>query len=154
MISLRVLLRSINSNEFGSERNEAVLNEEGIYFQLSNPQKKIQEGLMETQTVLRNVKSDEPVDPFVLEDEANNWYELLVDGKWNKVAKRVTDRTKEWYKRRFGDGGFTAEEKSFNNFKKEFGIKGHGFFQDIHNRYFDTITGERRTQVTKKEFNK
>lgn len=72
-------------------------------------------------------------------EEASNYYERKQpDGTWKRVTKRVTDRVKSWYRKRFGDKEFTKEEKEFNEFKRQYGVKGHAFFEEIHGRYYNT----------------
>jgi len=116
------------------------LDSKEIYYQLTDAQKSIQEKLEYTKNNLKKVESDEKADPLLLDEEtANNWYEILMpDGTWTRVTKRVTDRVKAWYKQRFGNKIFTEEEKAFNELKRDLGIKGHGYFEEIHNRYFNS----------------
>lgn len=111
----------------------------GVYLQLSDAQRKIQKNLMETDRVLQKEESKEAPDPLFMDtEEANNWYNLLLpDGTIERVKKRVTDRVKAWYAQRFPGKTFSPEEKAFNNFKRDSGIKGHGFFETIHKRYFN-----------------
>jgi ElaB/YqjD/DUF883 family membrane-anchored ribosome-binding protein len=44
---------------------------------------------------------------------------------------------KAWYKQRFGDKEFTEAEKKFNELKREYGVKYHGYFEEIHSRYYN-----------------
>ena len=120
----------------------------GVYLQLSDAQKKVQKNIMDTDKVLKKEESKEPVDPMFMDtEEANNWYNLLLpDGTIERVKKRVTDRVKKWYHERFPEKKFTPEEKAFNNFKRENGIKGHAFFEAIHKRYFND-DGTRKDRV-------
>jgi hypothetical protein len=80
-------------------------------------------------------------------EEASNWYQIRETGE--RIKKRVTDLVKAWYRRVFPDKQFTPEEKAFNEFKRKEGIKGHKWFQEIHNRFFNNDgtkrdkTGER-----------
>jgi len=110
-----------------------------IYFQLSDTQKNIQQKILSTKDGLRKVESKEQPDPLLLDtEEANNFYEAKQpDGTWARITKRVTDRVKDWYRKRFGDKVFTEEEKKFNEFKRQQGVKGHKFFEEIHMRYFN-----------------
>jgi len=110
-----------------------------IYFQLSDSQKNIQQKILETKDNIKKVESKEKADPLLLDtEEANNYYEVKQpDGTFSRVLKRVTDRVKAWYRKRFGDKVFTEEEKKFNEFKREQGVKGHKFFEEIHFRYFN-----------------
>lgn len=121
-----------------------------IFYQVSDKQKPIQQALITTQQQLKKVESTESVDPMFLDtEEASNWYEIQnAEGVWERVKKRVTDRVKNWYKQRFPGKTFTEEEKVFNEYKRTLGLQGHAYFEEIHGRYFDNTTGERRTSVT------
>jgi hypothetical protein len=125
--------------------------DEGLYYQLSDQQKQIQQRILDTKNNIRKVTENGPIDPLLADtEEASNWYEVLdSDGKWKRVTKRVTDRVKAWYKQRFGNKDFTAEEKKFNEFKREFGVKGHTYFEEIHGRYFNS-DGTRKTNPEKR----
>ena len=124
----------------GLEGNVLDLDSKEIYYQLTDAQKNIQEKLEATKDNLKKVESGETADPLLLDEEtANNWYEILMpDGSWQRVTKRVTDRVKAWYQQRFGNKVFTEEEKAFNELKRDLGIKGHGYFEEIHDRYFNS----------------
>ena len=109
-----------------------------IYFSVTNPQKIVQKALLDTQKTIRNVpviiKNDNPL----LDDQVSNEYEILENGEWKKITKRVTDRTKAWYKSKFRNKpDFTTEEKRDNELKKELGIEFHDYFEEIHSRYFN-----------------
>lgn len=142
--------RKSNINVFGEtaklilrgevDGNVLDLDSKEIYYQLTDQQKNIQEKLEYTKDNLKKVESGEKADPLLLDEEtANNWYEILMpDGSWQRVTKRVTDRVKAWYKQRFGNKVFTEEEKAFNELKRDLGIKGHGYFEEIHARYFNS----------------
>lgn len=128
---------------------------EGIYLQkFTDAQKKLQSRIIETQSNLKKVEEKGKVDPLFQDtEEANNWYELKnADGTWTRVKKRVTDKVKAFYIKKFGrDKQFTPEEKARNEFKREFGIKGHVFFNEIHQRFFNTDITDVETYGTKKE---
>jgi hypothetical protein len=113
---------------------------EGVYYQLSDAQKAIQQRILQTKDSIRKVVDKKSIDPLLVDtEEASNWYEIKQsDGTFQRVTKRVTDRVKAWYRQRFGDKTFTEEEKKFNEFKREFGVKGHGYFEEIHGRYFNS----------------
>lgn len=132
----------------GVEGNVLDLNSKEIYYQLTDPQKNIQEKLEDTKNNLKKVETGEKADPLLLDEEsANNWYEILMpDGSWQRVTKRVTDRVKAWYKQRFGNKAFTEEEKAFNELKRDLGIKGHGYFEEVHARYFNS-DGTRKEKI-------
>lgn len=117
-----------------------VIGEEGLYYQLSDPQKDIQQRILQTQQEIRKVEDKKATEPILMDtEEASNWYEAKQpDGTWKRVTKRVTDRVKSWYRKRFPGKIFTEEEKAFNEFKRQFGVKGHKFFEEIHGRYFNT----------------
>ena len=115
------------------------IKQKGVFFQLSNSQKTIQESLQETKDTINKVYKPEDVE-IVLTDaeEANNWYErTLPDGSAKRVGNRVTDRVKRWYKQRFGGKVFSEKEKKLNNLKREYGIAGHADFEQIVKRYYD-----------------
>lgn len=118
-----------------------LLDQEEIYFQLSEPQKNLQAKILETRNkVKKRVLEEKAVDPLLVDsEEASNFYEVeKPDGTFARVKKRVTDRVKDWYNLRFRGKIFTEEEKKFNNFKRELGIKGHGWFEEIHGRFFNS----------------
>lgn len=119
-----------------------------IYYQLSDPQKAIQQRILQTQDGIKKVEDKQATDPILLDtEEASNWYEAQQpDGTWARVTKRVTDRVKAWYKQRFPGKVFTEEEKKFNETKRQLGVKGHKFFEEIHGRYFNS-DGTRKKNV-------
>jgi len=124
----------------GVEGNVLDLDSKEIYYQMTDKQKSIQDKLEATKERLEKVESNEVSDPLLLDEEtANNFYELVnPDGTRTRVLKRVTDRVKEWYRQRFGNKIFTEEEKKFNELKRDLGIKGHGYFEEVHGRYFNS----------------
>ena len=131
------------------EGNVLDLDSKEIYYQATDIQKNIQEKLEATKDRLEKVENnDVVVDPLLLDEEtANNWYELVnPDGTRTRVLKRVTDRVKAWYKQRFGNKTFTEEEKKFNELKRDLGIKGHGYFEEVHGRYFNS-DGTRKESI-------
>jgi len=113
-----------------------------VFFQLAEPtkaQKEIQRRILETDQSLRKGAIDPETDVLTLGDsDASNFYEYKQpDGTYKRVLKRVTDRVKRYYKDRFGDTAFTKEEKAFNEFKRTLGVKYHGYFEEIHDRFFN-----------------
>jgi hypothetical protein len=134
--------------EEGVEGDVIDANAEQIYYQLSDPQKAIQQRILQTQNGIRKVEDKQSTDPILLDtEEASNWYEAQQpDGTWARVTKRVTDRVKAWYKQRFPGKVFTEEEKKFNETKRQLGVKGHKFFEEIHGRYFNS-DGTRKKNV-------
>ena len=129
----------------GVEGNVLDLDSKEIYYQLTDAQKNIQQNIQTTKDSLQKVDGKEASDPLLLDEEtANNFYELVnPDGTRTRVLKRVTDRVKAWYKQRFGNKIFTEEEKKFNELKRDLGIKGHGYFEEVHGRYFN-LDGTRK----------
>lgn len=124
------------------ELNETSSNEIlGLPQIVSEPQRKYQQLHAETQANVRKVEGEGKVDPvFQDTEEADNWYELKkADGTWDRkaVKKRVTDRVKDWFKKRFPGRIFTNEEKERNETKRKFGVKAHAFLDEIHNRWFN-----------------
>ncbi len=113
-----------------------------VFFQLAEPtkaQKEIQRRILETTESLRKGPVDTETDVLTLGDsDSSNFYEYKQpDGTWKRVIKRVTDRVKRYYKDRFGDTVFSKEEKAFNEFKRTLGVKYHGYFEEIHDRFFN-----------------
>lgn len=113
--------------------------EEGVYFQLSDKQKDIQQKLQLTKDKIEKVVEEGKTDPLLLDsEEANNFYRIQkADGTFEKITKRVTDRVKAWYKQRFGNKVFSEQEKEFNELKRKYGVEGHADFQEIHSRYYN-----------------
>lgn len=116
---------------------------------ISDAQKDIQKRIAETKQILRKKEIKQgDIDPIFMDTEdASNWYETLVNGKWEKVKKRVTDLVKAWYAHKFPGRIFTSEEKVFYEYLRTLGVKGHKFFEEIHSRYFDNEDGTRRVTV-------
>jgi len=118
--------------------------EGGIFLQLSEKQERIQRRILDTKAMIRKVVSTEPTDPMFMDtEEANNWYEMVATGE--RILKRVTDRVKQWYRQRFPDKDFTKEEKELNEFKRQHGIKGHSYLEEIHGRYYNSDGTRRAT---------
>lgn len=120
----------------------------GIFFQLSDAQKKITDSLDQTKDTINKVYEDQSkVDPILLDsEEASNFYEATKpDGTKERVLKRVTDRVKAWYKKKFPGKIFTKQEQMFNELKRKFGVKGHQDLEDIHHRYYNE-DGTRRVK--------
>lgn len=131
--------KSISEGKVIDEEMEAIENAE-IYFNIvTDTQRQIQNKLQNTQNKVEKVVEVTKADPLLLDsEEANNYYRYKEeDGSWTKVTKRVTDRVKAWYKERFGNKIFSDQEKKFNELKREYGIKGHLDFEEIHARYFN-----------------
>tara|TARA_R100000951_G_scaffold34914_2_gene29602 strand:+ start:4269 stop:11306 length:7038 start_codon:yes stop_codon:yes gene_type:complete len=115
-----------------------------IYYQATPQQEKFQRLVEQTKNQLRKIESYEPVDPLLADEEkATSYYELLINGKYQRVLKRVTDRVKTWYRQRFGDTVFSEDDKKDNEVKRELGTKYHGYFEDAHARFFNS-DGTRR----------
>ena len=80
------------------------LDSKEIYYQVTDKQKEFQRKVEDTRASLRKIETNEKADPLLLDEEkATSYYELLVDGKYERITKRVTDRVKAWYRSRFGD---------------------------------------------------
>jgi hypothetical protein len=126
--------------EEGVEGDVVDASAEQIYYQLSDPQKAIQQRILQTKDIIKKVEGTETPDPILMDtEEASNWYEAKQpDGTWKRVAKRVTDEVQSWYRKRFPGKVFTEEEKRFNETKRKLGVKGHKFFEEIHGRYFNS----------------
>jgi len=122
---------------------------EGTFYQLSDKQKDIQQKLADTQIKVEKVEDVKNSDPLLLDsEEANNFYRIQKeDGSWEKITKRVTDRVKAWYKQRFGNNVFSAQEKEFNELKRKYGVEGHADFEEIHTRYYNEDGTKRETPL-------
>lgn len=121
-----------------------------IFLQTAEPtpqQKEVQRRIEETREVLEKGEVDNTIDLLTLGDtDATNFYKYKQpDGTWKPVLKRVTDRVKRYYRDKFGDKTFTKEEQEFNEFKRNLGVKYHGYFEEIHDRYFNK-DGTRKTK--------
>lgn len=134
--------------EEGVEGDVINMSADQIYYQLSDPQKAIQQRILQTKDGIRKVEDKKATDPLLMDaEEASNWYEAQQpDGTWQRVTKRVTDRVKAWYKQRFSGKVFTEEEKRFNEIKRQLGVRGHKFLEEIHARYFNS-DGTRKKNV-------
>jgi hypothetical protein len=113
-----------------------------VFFQLSDAQKNTIDRIQtQSANIEKIVEDKKESDPLLLDsEEANNYYRIKQpDGTYieRSTIKRVTDRVKAWYKQRFGDKEFTEAEKKFNNLKREYGVKYHGYFDEIHARYYN-----------------
>jgi transcriptional regulator with XRE-family HTH domain len=120
--------------------------------ELTDAQKELQQKIQTTkEQIFKRTNENEKVDPILLDtEEASNFYEVRQpDGTFEKVTKRVTDRVKAWYKKRFGNKEFSEAQKEFNELKRELGVKFHYFFEDVHARYFN-VDGTRRESVGKR----
>tara|TARA_R110002012_G_scaffold155672_4_gene316544 strand:+ start:1720 stop:6597 length:4878 start_codon:yes stop_codon:yes gene_type:complete len=116
-----------------------------LYFTLTDPQKKIQDRILNTKKNIRKIESNEPINPLLQDEEnGNSFYEVKQGDEYVRVKNRVTDRVKRWYRQRFpGDPNFTKQEKIDNNVKRELGVEFHNMFEDIHARFFNA-DGTRR----------
>lgn len=116
------------------------LKRQDVFYQMTDAQRKTVEKLQDVQKrIYKRVETKKEADPLLLDsEEANNYYEFKkADGTFERVAKRVTDRVKAWYQKRFGNKDFTKEEKAFNELKRKYGVRYHSFFEEIHDRYFN-----------------
>jgi len=123
---------------------------EGVYFQKNDIQSTIQQRLITNSKGIEKRESDKKEDlPLLMDgEEASNFYvRKNPDGTETVGIKRVTDRVKKWYEEKFGKKKFTKEQEQFNELKRELGVRFHNYLEEIHNRYFDSQTGERRTKV-------
>jgi hypothetical protein len=142
--------RQIMQGELSSE--DVDLSGYDEYYQVSDAQKPIQEMIISKSKDIRKVVEKGPVDPLFMDtEEASNYYEgKQTDGTWKRVTKRVTDRVKAWYKRKFPSKEFSETEKKFNEFKRKLGVKFHSYFEDIYGRFYNPETGEKRTTSLKR----
>lgn len=112
---------------------------EGVFYQITPVQKQITDKLIETDNSIKKVYKKGSDDPVLMDsEEADNWYEVILPGGEVKtVANRVTNRVKAWYEKKFRNKTFTEKEQTFNEFKKNLGIKGHKDLELIHDRYYN-----------------
>ena len=110
-----------------------------LYFTLTDPQKKIQDRILNTKKNIRKIESNEPINPLLQDQEdGNSFYEVKQGDDYVRVENRVTDRVKRWYRQRFRGGiEFTEQEKIDNNVKRELGVEFHDMFEQIHARFFN-----------------
>ena len=114
------------------------LDSKEIYYQLTDKQKDFQRKVEETRSSLRKIETNEKADPLLLDEEkATSYYELLINGKYERITKRVTDRVKAWYRSRFGNTGFTAQQDKDNEVKRVLGTQYHEYFEETHARFFN-----------------
>lgn len=128
----------IEGNEIGGTVED--IERQDIYYQITPAQQNALDAITNAQKkIQKRVETKKEADPLLLDsEEANNFYEMeQPDGTFIKIVNRVTDRVKAWYKQRFGNKEFTAAEKVFNELKRKYGVRYHGFFEEIHNRYFN-----------------
>ena len=114
------------------------LDSKEIYYQVTDKQKDFQRKVEETRASLKKIETNEKADPLLLDEEkATSYYELLVNGKYERITKRVTDRVKAWYRSRFGNTGFTAQQDRDNEVKRVLGTQYHEYFEETHARFFN-----------------
>lgn len=123
----------------------------GVFYQLSDKQKEIQEKIKLTSDRVEKVQSEEKVDPILLDsEEASNFYRIKDDqGNWTKITRRVTDRVKNWYKERFPGKVFSKSEQEFNELKRQYGVQGHQDLEEIHSRFYNTDGTKRENPLEK-----
>ena len=138
---------AISAGEVGGTVSD--IKSEDVFFQLSDAQKNTIDKIKAQQANIEKIVEKKESDPLLLDsEEANNYYRIKQpDGTYieQSAIKRVTDRVKAWYRQRFGDKQFTEAEKKFNNLKRDYGIKYHGYFDEIHSRYFNEDGSRRAT---------
>jgi len=130
--------RQIGEGQVGGTVNDIVA--DGVFFQLSDVQKKIQAEILNTKNSIDKIVGDPgKADPLLLDaEEANNFYEITnSDGTKDTILKRVTDRVKAWYEQRFRGKVFTPQEQAFNELKRKYGVQGHADLEEIHSRYYN-----------------
>lgn len=132
---------------------DIILANESPYFQLSDKQKEIQDKIAKTQENVKKIIVQEKTDPILLDsEEASNFYELKKeDGTFEKILRRVTDRVKSWYKKKFPGKVFSKEEKELNELKRQYGVQGHADLEEIHSRYYHEDGTKRETPLPRPE---
>ena len=129
----------LNSN-IGSVKD--ILPQDGYYEQISQKQKDVISKLEATEKeITKEYAKTGDDDILANEEQANNWYSRLVDGKWVKIKNRVTDEVKKFYKNRFRNStGFTAEQTAKNETLRKAGVDGHYTIETIIDRLVDPST--------------
>ena len=115
------------------------LTEGGVFYQVTDAQKAIQDKLNQTKADIEKVIDVKSNDPLLLDsEEANNYYVIRQpNGIVERITKRVTDRVQAWYKSKFPSKVFSEAEKKLNEIKRTYGIQGHADLEEIHNRYYN-----------------
>jgi len=135
---------AIIEGDFEGDVSDISSNE--IYFQLSNQQINFQNKIEETEKILKKEEGRKDDNPATnTESDSNNFYKVLENGVFRKVATRVTDYVNQWYENTFGGPYVAPDEKieKQNEQKKNFGLKYHDYFDEIAKRYFNS-DGTRR----------
>ena len=114
---------------------------QGVFLQTTTDvQKSVQDKLNATENSIEKVTEEQSkVDPLLMDsEEATNFYKIKnVQGIWERIKNRVTDRVQRWYAERFAGRVFTDAEKKFNELKRTIGVDGHNDLQEIHGRYYN-----------------
>jgi hypothetical protein len=115
------------------------LTDGGVFYQVTDAQKAIQDKINETKVSIEKVTDVKSNDPLLLDtEEANNYYAIRQpNGTLERITKRVTDRVKAWYKTRFPSKVFSEAEKTLNEAKRTYGVQGHADLEEIHGRYYN-----------------
>ena len=118
-----------------------------IYFSISDQQAAIQRKILNTKNNVRKVvdENEKVTPPLQGEEDANNYYEALIDGVYKRVKKRVTDRVKAWYRSKFRGTSFTPQQVKDNEVKRQLGTEFHEMFEEIHARFFNSDGTKRVT---------
>lgn len=144
---LRQLFSRTNINPFdtaaehvlsGKMEGKVELRDETYLQTSSNKQSSINDKIKVTQNeVTKEYKKDTDTTNSLSDDsDVNNWY--VYNGK--RVANRVTDKVKSWYRRKFGDKEFTKSAIAYNEIKRETGVLGHLDFESITRLFVDEQT--------------
>lgn len=140
------LFKEVASSIMDNKMDYSTVPIKGVFYQLSTKQQDLVNKFKQTHDSINKVYREAAAEE-VLQDseEANNWYERVVDGVSARIANRVTDRVKKWYKKKFPNKSFTEAEKKANEVKRTEGIKGHADFENIIKRYFNS-DGTRKSE--------
>ena len=130
------------------------LTEGGVFYQVTDAQKAIQDKLNQTKDSIEKVTDVKTNDPLLLDsEEANNYYAIRQpNGTLERITKRVTDRVKAWYKSRFPSKVFSEAEKKLNEAKRNYGVQGHADLEEIHNRYYNADGTKRDVPLDRPTF--
>ena len=126
-----------------SEYNEPVTQSTKTYNQITDAQQNILDKLTQTKKELSKVDREGTNDRG--EKIIKQVYTRTTAEGTKDVKTRATDIVREKAKQSgFDEENLSLEEKTFNAFKRDEGIKRHSVMEDIHKRYFNE-DGTKRT---------
>ena len=121
-------------------------------YQLSDPQKDVVKQLATTTNDLYKV--DKKTTDEKGKEVIKQVYMRTTPTGEKEIDNRVTDIVRQKAKEAgFDEENLTTSEKTFNAFKRDLGIKFHGYFEDIHNRFFNKAGIKRPDALDRPPFN-